>query len=76
VRVPDLRGERLGVATAKLRALDLEVVVLRDPGGGRSGVVVSMSPVPNSTVDHGSRVILVGGRPSKGNGGDRGEEDN
>jgi hypothetical protein len=69
VRIPDLRGERLGVATAKLRELDLEVVVLR-ADGGRRGVVVSMSPAPNSTVDHGSRVVLVAGRPGKGNGGD------
>jgi len=78
VRVPDLRGERLGVATDKLRALDLEVVVQRQRGdGGRRGVVVSMSPVPNSTVDRGSTVqLLVGGRPGKGKGGDQSEEDN
>lgn len=78
VRLPDLRGERLGVATAKLRALDLEVDVQRGPGGGgRRGVVVSMSPEPDSMVDRGSRVrLLVGGRPGKGKGGDRSEEDN
>jgi eukaryotic-like serine/threonine-protein kinase len=71
VRLPDLRGERLGDATAKLRALDLEVVVLRGRGGGRRGVVVWMSPVPGSLVEHGSRVQLeVGGRPGKGKGGD------
>jgi eukaryotic-like serine/threonine-protein kinase len=66
VRLPDLRGERVGVATAKLRALDLEVVVQRGHGGGgRQAVVVSMSPGPDSTVDHGSTVQLVSGRPGK-----------
>jgi hypothetical protein len=74
VRVPDLRGARLGVATARLRALGLEVVVSR--GGGRRGVVVSMSPGPDSVVDRGSRVVLVGGRPDTGKGRDRGKEDN
>jgi eukaryotic-like serine/threonine-protein kinase len=68
VRLPDLRGERLGVATAKLRALDLEVVVRREHGGGgRRAVVVSMSPGPDSTVDHGSTVQLVSGRPDRDN---------
>jgi serine/threonine-protein kinase len=78
VRLPDVRGERLAVATAKLRALDLEVVVeRRRVDGVRRGVVVSMSPGPDSTVDHGSTVqLLVGGRPGKGNGGDQSEEDN
>jgi eukaryotic-like serine/threonine-protein kinase len=75
VRLPDLRGERLDDATAKLRALDLEVVVLRGRGGGRHGVVVSMSPVPDSAVEHGSMVRLEVGRPGKDKGGDRSEED-
>jgi serine/threonine protein kinase len=70
VRLPDLRGERLGVATAKLRALDLEVDVRRGRGGGgRRAVVVSMSPGPDTIVDRGSTVQLVGdgksGDPSK-----------
>jgi eukaryotic-like serine/threonine-protein kinase len=73
VRLPDLRGERLGVATARLRALDLEVVVERG-GGGRRAVVVSMSPGPASTVDHGSTVQLVGGRPGKGKSGEGNQE--
>jgi serine/threonine-protein kinase len=76
VRLPDLRGERLGVATAKLRALGLEVVVSGGRDGGRRGVVVSMSPGPDSMVDHGSRVVLVGGRPDTGKGRDRNKEDN
>jgi Protein kinase domain/PASTA domain len=73
VRLPDLRGERLSVATAKLRDLDLEVVVERD-GGGRRAVVVSMSPGPDSTVDHGSTVRLVAGRPGKGESGEGNQE--
>jgi eukaryotic-like serine/threonine-protein kinase len=75
VRLPDLRGERLDDATDKLRALDLEVVVLRGRGGGRRGVVVSMSPVPDSAVEHGSSVRLQVGRPGKDKGGDASEED-
>jgi hypothetical protein len=75
VRLPDLRGERLGVATAKLRALDLQVVVQRaGGGGGRRAVVVSMSPGPDSTVDHGSTVRLVSGPPSRGKSGDGNQE--
>jgi hypothetical protein len=75
VRLPDLRGERLGDATAKLRALDLQVVVQRDGGGGRHGVVVSMSPVPDSAVAQGSTVELhVGGRPGKDKGRDGSKE--
>ncbi len=74
VRLPDLRGQRLGVATAKLRALDLEVDVQRERGGGRHAVVVSMSPGPGSVVDHGSTVQVVVGRPGKGTGGDGNEE--
>jgi eukaryotic-like serine/threonine-protein kinase len=75
VRLPDLRGERLGDATAKLRELDLHVVVQRDGGGGRHGVVVSMSPVPDSAVAHGSTVELeVVGRPGKDKGGNGSKE--
>jgi serine/threonine-protein kinase len=75
VRLPDLRGERLGVATAKLRALDLEVDVRRGRGGGgRGAVVVSMSPGPDTMVDHGSTVQLVGGRPGDGKSGDPSKE--
>jgi predicted Ser/Thr protein kinase len=75
VRLPDLRGERLGDATAKLRALDLQVVVQRDGGGGRHGVVVSMSPVPDSAVAHGTTVELeVVGRPGKDKGGNGSKE--
>jgi eukaryotic-like serine/threonine-protein kinase len=75
VRLPDLRGERLGDATAKLRALDLQVVVQRDGGGGRHGVVVSMSPVPDSAVARGSTVELqVSGRPGKDKGGNGSKE--
>jgi serine/threonine-protein kinase len=75
VRLPDLRGERLGVATAKLRALDLEVDVRRGRGGGGRGVVVvSMSPGPDTMVDHGSTVQLVGGRPGDGKSGDPSKE--
>jgi eukaryotic-like serine/threonine-protein kinase len=75
VRLPDLRGERLGDATAKLRELDLQVVVQRDGGGGRHGVVVSMSPVPDSAVAHGSTVELeVVGRPGKDKGGNGSKE--
>jgi predicted Ser/Thr protein kinase len=76
VRLPDLRGERLDDATAKLHELGLEVVVLRGHGGGRHGVVVWMSPVPDSAVEQGSTVQLqVGGRPGKGKGGDGSVED-
>jgi len=74
VRLPDLRGQRLGVATATLHALDLEVDVQRERGGGRRAVVVSMSPGPDSVVDHGSTVQVVVGRPGKGTGGDGNEE--
>jgi eukaryotic-like serine/threonine-protein kinase len=78
VRLPDLRGERLGAATDKLRALDLEVAVERGSGGGgRREVVVSMSPAPGTSVDHGSTVrLLVSGRPGKGKGGDGNQEGN
>jgi hypothetical protein len=75
VRLPDLRGERLGDATAKLRALDLQVAVQRDGGGGRHAVVVAMSPLPDSAVDHGTTVELqVVGRPGKDKGGDASKE--
>jgi len=78
VRVPDVRGERLAVAMATLRALGLEV----DVEGGHTGrglqaVVVATSPGPGSTVDHGSTVRLqVSRRPGKGRGGDSSEEGN
>ena len=74
VRLPDLRGERLDAATAKLRALDLEVVVLRGRGGGRRAVVVSMSPQPDSAVDRGSTVQLQVGRSGSDRGGDGNNE--
>jgi hypothetical protein len=74
VRLPDLRGERVDDATARLRALDLEVVVLRGRGGGRHGVVVSMSPEPDSAVEHGSMVQLQVGRPGRDRGGDGSNE--
>jgi hypothetical protein len=75
VQVPDLRGERISVATEKLRALDLEVDVQREGGGGgRRAVVVSMSPGPGSLVDHGSTVQLVVGRPGKDGNADGNQE--
>jgi hypothetical protein len=74
VRLPDLRGERLDDATAKLRALDLEVVVLHGRGGGRRAVVVSMSPQPDSAVDRGSTVQLQVGRSGRDRGGDGNNE--
>jgi eukaryotic-like serine/threonine-protein kinase len=73
VRLPDLRGQRLGAAIATLHTLGLEVVVERD-GGGRHAVVVAMSPGPDSTVDHGSTVQLLVGRPGKGNSGQGNQE--
>jgi serine/threonine protein kinase len=75
VRVPDVRGEPLDTATAELRALDFVVDVQLGRGAlGRHGVVVSMSPVQNSTIDHGGRVrLLVAKRTGKG--GDSTEED-
>ena len=76
VRVPDLRGEPLEVATAKLRALGLVVEVRGDRGElGRRGVVVSMSPEQNSMVDRGGKVQLVVAKRS-GKGGDSNKEDN
>jgi eukaryotic-like serine/threonine-protein kinase len=76
VRVPDLRGEPLEVATAKLRALDFVVDVRGDRGGReRRGVVVSMSPEQNSMVDRGGTVQLVVAKRT-GKGGDPNEEDN
>jgi hypothetical protein len=75
VRVPDLRGEPLDTATAKLRALEFVVDVRLGRGAlGRHGVVVSMSPVQNSTIDHGGTVrLLVAKRTGKG--GDSTKED-
>ena len=76
VRIPDLRGEPLGVATAKLRALDLVVDVRLDrEARGRRGVVVSMSPVQNSMIDRGGTVQLVVAKRT-GKGGDSNKEDN
>jgi eukaryotic-like serine/threonine-protein kinase len=76
IRIPDLRGQPVDTATAKLRALDLVVEVRGDRGGhGRRGVVVAMSPAQNSTVDKGTTVRLVVTRRS-GKGGDSNKEDN
>ena len=76
IRIPDLRGQPVGTATAKLRALDLVVEVQGDRGGrGRRGVVVAMSPAQNSTVDKGATVRLLVTRRA-GRGGDSSKEDN
>jgi serine/threonine-protein kinase len=74
IRIPDLRGQPVDAATAKLRALDLVVEVRGDRGGhGRRGVVVAMSPVQNSTVDKGATVRLLVNRRT-GKGGDSNKE--
>jgi serine/threonine-protein kinase len=76
IRIPDLRGQSVDTATAKLRALDLVVEVRGDGGGrGRRGVVVAMSPAQNSTVDKGTTVRLLVTRRA-GKGGDSNKEDN
>jgi serine/threonine-protein kinase len=76
VRIPDLRGEPLELATAKLRALNLVVDVRLDrEARGRRGVIVSMSPVQNSMIDRGGTVQLVVARRT-GKGGDSNKEDN
>ncbi len=72
VQVPALTGERLSVATARLRSLGLRIEVrLVDAGRDRRGRVVGVDPPPGTGVERGTVVQLrIGGRDT-GRGRDR-----
>ncbi|SFQ04607.1 MULTISPECIES: penicillin-binding protein [Actinomadura] len=69
-RVPEVKGDTIGAATAKLRGADLKVKVA--PGSVDSdqprGTVVSTSPDGGTEVPPGSTVILYVSSGKKGNG--------
>jgi serine/threonine-protein kinase len=58
VTVPDVRGAGLDDATARLRALGLEVVV-RHVRNGHGSIVLDQDPPPGTVVRVGTTVTLV-----------------
>ncbi|MEO3823097.1 transglycosylase domain-containing protein [Actinomadura sp. B10D3] len=73
-RVPQVKGDTIAAATAKLRGADLKVKVA--PGSVRSdqprGTVVATSPDAGTEVPPGSTVILYVSSGKKGDGRGRG----
>jgi predicted Ser/Thr protein kinase len=74
VRVPALAGERLAVATARLRSLELKFELrFVNAGRGRRGRVVAQDPAPGTGVERGTTVRLVVGGRGSGKGKDNSE---